>query len=144
MEHVFVGGFEKVLVFTSFYTLYLLLLSMYCFYSGPFFIFSFSPLLFLLLDIPSSFFLSFFLMTGGRFLVIFSLASGVSWNWAGGLGKRKMGAGLYSIVITLLILDIGHYFCSFSSFLFLVSFLFLRAAGVGERIAVIGLEGTPT
>lgn len=55
-----------------------------------------------------------------------------------------MGAGLYSIVITLLILDIDHYFCSFSSFLFLLSFLFLRAAGVGERIAVIGLEGSPT
>lgn len=28
----------------------------------------------------------------------------------GGLGKRKTGAGLYSIIITLLVLDIGHYF----------------------------------
>lgn len=59
MEHVFVGEFEKVLVFTSFYTLYLLL-SMYCFIQDPF-ILSFLPLLFLLLNIPSSFFFLSFL-----------------------------------------------------------------------------------
>lgn len=89
MEHVFVGEFEKVLVFTSFYTLYLLLLSMYCFVRGPF-ILSFFTTIISTVRYPVVFFLSFFLMTGGRFLVIFSLASGVSWNWAGrDLEKEK-------------------------------------------------------
>lgn len=68
MEHFFVGELEKVLVFTSSYTLYLLL-SLYYFVQNPSILSFFLLLLFLLLNIP----LSFFFFLGWVSLVGFCL-----------------------------------------------------------------------